>query len=129
MARSIWRWLSCVRPSCTLYDLAHRLGIDNIHAFLTRLGLGAPTGLGSTGEAGGLVPSPEWKRAALGEVWYPGETIIAGIGQGHMLATPLQLVAGRWRYSQCEVNGCDRACCRRCWIAKWAALNQWPANP
>jgi penicillin-binding protein 2 len=41
------------------------------------------------------VPSPEWKRTALGEVWYPGETIIAGIGQGHMLATPLAAIGGR----------------------------------
>jgi penicillin-binding protein 2 len=75
------------------YDLAHRLGIDNMHAFLVRFGLGQITGLDSTGEASGLIPSPEWKRASRGQVWFPGETISAGIGQGYMLTTPLQLAA------------------------------------
>lgn len=75
------------------YDLAYRLGIQRMHDFLVRFGLGAVTGLDSSGEARGLVPSPEWKRAARGQVWFPGETISAGIGQGYMLATPLQLAA------------------------------------
>ncbi|MGH8501526.1 MAG: penicillin-binding protein 2 [Gammaproteobacteria bacterium] len=75
------------------YDLAHRLGIDRMHDFLTRFGLGRVTGLDSTGEAGGIMPSSAWKRAARGQVWFPGETLSAGIGQGYMLVTPLQLAA------------------------------------
>jgi penicillin-binding protein 2 len=67
------------------------LGIDRIHTFLDQFGLGKRNGLDATGEASGLLPSREWKRRALGQVWFPGETIIAGIGQGYMLTTPLQL--------------------------------------
>ncbi|MGI8738743.1 MAG: penicillin-binding protein 2 [Gammaproteobacteria bacterium] len=75
------------------YDLAHRLGIDRMHDFLTRFGLGRVTGLDSTGEAAGLLPFSAWKLAARGQVWFPGETLSAGIGQGYMLVTPLQLAA------------------------------------
>jgi len=75
------------------YDLAHRLGIDRMHDFLTRFGLGRVTGLDSTGEAAGVMPSSAWKLAARGQVWFPGETLSAGIGQGYMLVTPLQLAA------------------------------------
>lgn len=73
------------------YDLAYRLGIDRMHDFLTRFGLGRPTGIDLPGEASGVVPSRAWKREVKGQSWYPGETVIAGIGQGYMLATPLQL--------------------------------------
>jgi penicillin-binding protein 2 len=73
------------------YDLAHRLGIDRMHDFLVRFGFGEVTGIDSTGEARGLMPSSAWKRAARGQVWFPGETLSAGIGQGYMLTTPLQL--------------------------------------
>jgi len=73
------------------YDLAHRMGIEQMHTFFTLFGLGERTGLDIPNEARGLVPSPEWKARARGEVWYPGETVIAGIGQGYMLATILQL--------------------------------------
>jgi penicillin-binding protein 2 len=82
-----------IAQSCDVYfyDLAHRLGIDRMHEFFTRFGLGRPTGIDLPGEVSGLVPSRAWKRAARGQSWYPGETLIAGIGQGYMLATPLQL--------------------------------------
>ncbi|MEA3410886.1 MAG: penicillin-binding protein 2 [Pseudomonadota bacterium] len=81
--------------SCDVYfyDLAYRIGIDRMHAFLERFGLGTRTGLDATGEAGGLLPSREWKRSARGQPWFPGETVISGIGQGYMLTTPLQLAA------------------------------------
>ncbi len=81
--------------SCDVYfyRLAHDLGIDRLHEFLTGFGLGRPTGIDLPGEAGGLVPSPQWKRRNRNLPWYPGETLIAGIGQGFMLATPLQLAA------------------------------------
>lgn len=82
-----------IAQSCDVYfyDLAHRMGIDRVHEFFTRFGLGRPTGIDLPGEASGLVPSRAWKRAVKGQAWYPGETLIAGIGQGYMLATPLQL--------------------------------------
>ena len=82
-----------ITQSCDVYfyTLANDLGIDRIAEFLTKFNLGARTKLDTWGEAKGLVPSQEWKRAAYGQVWYPGETIITGVGQGYMLATPLQL--------------------------------------
>ncbi|QIB52903.1 MULTISPECIES: penicillin-binding protein 2 [Pseudomonas] len=73
------------------YDLAHKLGIDRMHEYLTRFGLGTRVSLDMFEEAAGLMPSREWKRAARRQPWYPGETVITGIGQGYMLATPLQL--------------------------------------
>jgi penicillin-binding protein 2 len=84
-----------IEESCDVYfyDLAHRLGIDRIAEFSAPFGLGQPTGLDITHERVGILPSRRWKRAARQEVWYPGETLNVGIGQGHMLATPLQLAA------------------------------------
>jgi len=88
---------NAIAQSCDTYFywVADALGIDRFHAFLTRFGLGAPTGIDISGERGGIVPSREWKRSAFRkaaeQVWFPGETVIAGIGQGYMLATPLQL--------------------------------------
>ena len=82
-----------IAESCDTYyyDLAHRMGIDTMADLLTPYGLGQKTGVDTTGEQPGILPSTEWKRRAMGEAWYPGETISAGIGQGYMLATPLQL--------------------------------------
>ena len=82
-----------ITQSCDVYfyDLAHRLGIDRLHEFLAKFGLGQRNGLDATGESTGLLPSRAWKRRTRGQPWYPGETIIAGIGQGYMLTTPLQL--------------------------------------
>ena len=81
--------------SCDVYfyELAYRLGIARIHDYLTRFGFGQPTGVDLPREARGLVPSREWKLAALGRPWTAGETIISGIGQGYLLATPLQLAS------------------------------------
>ena len=82
-----------IAESCDTYyyDLAHRMGIDAIAEMLQPFGLGQRTGIDIPGEQDGILPSTDWKRAALGEPWYPGETISAGIGQGYMLTTPLQL--------------------------------------
>jgi penicillin-binding protein 2 len=79
--------------SCDVYfyDLARRLTIDTMHDHLVRFGLGERTGIDTTAERRGVLPSTAWKRAAVGQAWYPGETLSAGIGQGYMLATPLQL--------------------------------------
>ena len=83
-----------IAQSCDVYfySLARSLGIDQIHRSLTGFGFGAPTNVDVGGEAPGLVPSRQWKRERLGQPWYPGETLIAGIGQGYLLVTPIQLV-------------------------------------
>ena len=82
-----------IAESCDTYyyDLAFRMGIDTMEEVLAPFGLGRPTGVDTTGEQRGILPSTQWKREAMGEAWFPGETLSAGIGQGYMLATPLQL--------------------------------------
>jgi penicillin-binding protein 2 len=86
-----------VAQSCDVYyyRLAVALGIERMHDFLALFGLGQPTGIDIPGEQPGLLPSRDWKRSAFrnaqDQVWFPGETVITGIGQGYMLATPLQL--------------------------------------
>jgi penicillin-binding protein 2 len=86
-----------ISQSCDVYfyEISRDIGIDNMHYYLDQFGLGTSTGIDMIGESDGLVPSREWKRGAFREradqVWFPGETIIASIGQGYMLATPLQL--------------------------------------
>ena len=82
-----------IAESCDVYfyDLAHRLTIDRIHDYLAPYGLGSRTGIDTTAERAGVLPSSAWKRAAVNQPWYPGETLSVGIGQGYMLATPLQL--------------------------------------
>ncbi|WP_313289839.1 penicillin-binding protein 2 [Stutzerimonas nitrititolerans] len=86
------------------YDMAHKLGVDRMHDYMTRFGIGQRVSLDMFEEAAGLMPSREWKRARYRQAWYPGETVILGIGQGYMQATPLQLAQatalmatrGRW---------------------------------
>jgi penicillin-binding protein 2 len=75
------------------YDLALTLGIDNLYEFLSQFGFGQKTGIDLSGELTGLLPSREWKRRQYHQPWYPGETLITGIGQGYTLATPLQLAS------------------------------------
>jgi len=88
---------SAIAQSCDVYfySVADRLGIDRMHDFLAQFGLGAETGIDIDGERPALLPSREWKKKAFKrkelQVWFPGETVIVGIGQGYMLATPLQL--------------------------------------
>lgn len=82
-----------IAQSCDVYfyDLARRVGVDGIADMAHRLGLGERLGLDLPGEQPGLVPTSQWKREAMGEPWQRGETLVVGIGQGFMLATPLQL--------------------------------------
>lgn len=82
-----------IAQSCDVYfyALAYDLGIDAIHDFLGRFGFGLPTGIDLEGERPGLLPSKQWKRRVKGKPWYQGETVNTGIGQGFLLATPLQL--------------------------------------
>jgi penicillin-binding protein 2 len=84
-----------VVQSCDVYfyDLAHHLGIDEMHDSLSLFGFGSKTGIDLYGESAALMPSRQWKRGAKDLVWYPGETVIAGIGQGFVLTTPLQLAS------------------------------------
>ncbi|HYN79103.1 MAG TPA: penicillin-binding protein 2 [Lamprocystis sp. (in: g-proteobacteria)] len=79
--------------SCDVYfyDLAHQIGIERLKPILGEFGFGGRTGIDVAGEMGGLVPSKEWKERVRKQLWYPGETLIVGIGQGSFLATPLQL--------------------------------------
>ena len=82
-----------ITQSCDVYfyALAHQMGIDKLHRFLNRFGFGRLTGVDIAGERGGLLPSREWKKQTRKQPWYPGETLIMGIGQGYFLTTPLQL--------------------------------------
>lgn len=85
--------LNAVMKSCDIYfyQLAMSLGIDRMHASMTRFGLGHATEIDLPLEKNGLYPSREWKRRVRKENWYPGETLNVGIGQGYTLVTPLQL--------------------------------------
>jgi penicillin-binding protein 2 len=88
-----------IAQSCDVYfyEISGEIGIDNMHDYLSRFGLGTKTGVDVGGESSGLVPSREWKKNNFrdrdNQRWYHGETVIASIGQGYMLATPLQLAA------------------------------------
>ncbi len=88
---------NAIAQSCDVYfySLATELGIERMADYLKGFGLGATTGLDIAGEKPGLVPNQAWKRTAFSrredQVWFPGETVIAGIGQGYLLTTPLQL--------------------------------------
>lgn len=73
------------------YGLAIELGIQNLTDFVRHFGFGRKSGIDIAGENAGLLPTPEWKMRRFKQKWYPGETVIAGIGQGYMLATPMQL--------------------------------------
>ncbi len=87
-----------IATSCDVYffDIARLMGIDRMASFVSQFGLGAPTGIDIEGERVGILPSTEWKKKAYVknkalQVWFPGDTISVGIGQGQMLVTPVQL--------------------------------------
>ena len=73
------------------YDLAHKLGIDRLSTYMNQFGIGQKVSLDMFEESAGLMPSRDWKRATRRQAWFPGETLILGIGQGYMQSTPLQL--------------------------------------
>jgi len=85
--------ISAIQQSCDsyFYEIAKRVGVDRIAAMAHRFGLGAPTGIDLPGERAGLIPTRAWKKKVTGVSWQMGETLVAGIGQGFILATPLQL--------------------------------------
>lgn len=87
-----------IATSCDVYffDIARLMGIDRMASFVSQFGLGAVTGIDIEGERVGILPSTEWKKRAYVknkalQIWFPGDTISVGIGQGQMLVTPLQL--------------------------------------
>ena len=84
-----------IAESCDTYfwELAYQLGIDRIHDFSAPFGFGSKVDIDNTNERSGLLPSRKWKRQMKRLPWFPGETLNVGIGQGYMLATPLQLAA------------------------------------
>ena len=84
---------SALKHSCDVYfyKMATEVGIDKISEMGRRFGLGERTGIELSEERPGLMPTTSWKKSARGESWYPGETVVASIGQGYMLTTPLQL--------------------------------------
>lgn len=95
-----------IAESCDtyFYELVNDMGIDDLHLGLADFGFGESTGIDLIGEKSGLLPSRDWKRKTRGESWFPGETLIVGIGQGAFMTTPLQLATataalanrGRW---------------------------------
>jgi penicillin-binding protein 2 len=82
-----------ISQSCDVffYALADKMGIDKIHDNLSLFNFGSKTGIDIPGEKGGIMPSKSWKKLNRNEPWYHGETLIAGIGQGFITVTPLQL--------------------------------------
>lgn len=99
------------------YDLANTIGIDRISRELALFGFGQPTGIDLLGETSGVLPSRSWKRRTLNEAWFPGETLITGIGQGFTVATPLQLA-----YAVATLAGRGRAAPPRLLATRPAAL-------
>ena len=89
--------VDAVARSCDVYfyGLAAQLGVDRIAAFAAQFGIGSLTGIDISGEKPGLLPTPAWKKQAFkrpeDQVWFPGETVNFGVGQGYLLVTPLQL--------------------------------------
>lgn len=85
--------VEALQHSCDIffYEVAQKVGIDRIAAMARRFGLGAPTTLNFDDEKAGIIPDKAWKLANLKSPWQGGETLIAGIGQGYILTTPLQL--------------------------------------
>ena len=86
-----------IAESCDVYfyRLARDMNVEGLHASLVQFGFGTPTGVDVAGERAGIVPSRAWKRANFSDPaqqpWFPGDTVVAGIGQGYLTVTPLQL--------------------------------------
>ena len=86
-----------IAKSCDVYffGLAATIGVNRISSFLAPFGYGKVTGIDISGEKPGLLPTPEWKKLAFkqpaDQIWFPGDTVNFGIGQGYLLVTPLQL--------------------------------------
>ena len=83
--------VSSIFPKMYFYEVARLLGIDRLNATALKFGLGKKVFIDLIEETEGLIPSTDWKKRVLGKPWFLGETMIAGIGQGYMKTTPIQL--------------------------------------
>ncbi len=85
--------ITALQRSCDVffYTVGVQLGVDRLARHAATFGLGLRSGIELDGESPGVLPSTGWKRAKLGQPWYPGETVSIAIGQGYNLYTPLQL--------------------------------------
>ena len=82
-----------IKESCDVffYEISKKIGIDRIEKVAKDFGLGSIYNIPLGNQKLGIVPSKKWKKEKIGESWYPGETLISAIGQGFVLANPLQL--------------------------------------
>lgn len=85
--------VEALRDSCDVwfYQIGLKVGIENLMAWSSLLGMGHPSGIDLVGESAGSLAGPEWKKSRFKESWYPGDTVNYSIGQGFLLATPLQM--------------------------------------
>lgn len=85
--------IQAIAESCDVffYDISRKIGVDRYAAIARRFGLGQEVEIDLPGEQAGLIPTVGWKEATRGEPWHLGETLVCSIGQGYVLATPLQL--------------------------------------
>ena len=82
-----------ITESCDIffYQLGLKLKVEALARWTRNFGFGTRTGVDLPGEQAGVVPDPAWKQAKEGLPWFPGNTVMMSIGQGYLLATPLQL--------------------------------------
>jgi len=90
-------WVNAVKSlqdSCDVYyyNVGYRLGSETISKYAKQYGLGSVTGIDLPGESSGFIPSHAWKRKIFKEAWYDGDTVNMSIGQGFLLATPIQML-------------------------------------
>ena len=107
------------------YRLAVDMGIDSMHDYLSHFGFGQPSGIDLIGESTGLLPSRAWKAKRSKLPWFLGETVIAGIGQGYHLTTPLQLATA----TAMLANGGTRVEPRLVQAIRDPQTRQWVAQP
>jgi penicillin-binding protein 2 len=87
---------TAIAQSCDVYfyELSSMMGVDKLSGWLSHFGFGAPTDIDIGGERKGILPTPAWKKArfknAADQIWFPGETVSFGIGQGYLVVTPIQ---------------------------------------
>jgi penicillin-binding protein 2 len=88
---------TAIAQSCDVYfyELSSMMGVEKLSGWLAHFGLGSPTNIDISGERKGILPSPAWKKARFknpaDQVWFPGETVSFGIGQGYLVVTPMQV--------------------------------------
>lgn len=113
------------------YSLALDMGIDRMSGYLSKFGFGSRTGIDLTGEGTGILPSKDWKRAQFNKPWFPGETVIAGIGQGYWSSRRCSWPTRR-PFSPRAARTIRSICCARPSRAsarRWNRSSSGPRNP